>query len=757
MLFLGSGFSFGATNNNPKDSKFKGAGTLAHILLEHAGYSSKKDDLRKASSAYLKKKTPEDLIALLKQEFCATSISPSHDYIGSLNWFRIYTTNYDNIIELAYGKAQKPLIPKTLSSIHRKTEDYRHCCIHLNGFIDSLSSDKLDNEFKLTSASYLTEDFTKSEWFEIFKSDVMASEALIFIGFSMDYDLDLARILVSGTIKDKTLFVVRPDEDELDVSSLSEFGNVLASGLDGFVQMVKDCQSNYVPSAIKLFLPVSFHKADINRGVPSIRDIDFYQLILNGNINKHLAFHSLVNNSSYPYLIYRNKLQECIDAIKNGSNNILIESALGNGKTIFLNELELLLAKEGKEVFVYDKYTSRVMSEIVEICERFSNAIVIFDDYHSSREQVRTLRNYSKQICIITSERKSLHEVIFDEIEDVLGEGYKVVNIDKLSDNEIRALDVLLDKYSLWTDLSASTNRQSYIKNTCGSEFCRVILSRISSPYLTFRIKETIASISQNKSFEDAFKFLMVAECFHIRFTIMDIATWVGADLLNKPSFRQNHTIKEFIDISATDIKFRSSIVAKYILTTLYTPKDVIDILIQLVKCLDVLSKNSLHNRIRLITFVNFTTIQACLNIKDNAWKMEMYRFYEVVKDCTFCKTNIDFWLQYAIARLYNRDYVISKTLFDKCYSLANANYNYKTYKIDNHYCRFLLENEIEYGSVGTCMEAFRHAHEILSNTRPGDEKNIIHLRLQVYIKNFMRHLRTSYQKRNVRSSNNRV
>lgn len=33
------------------------------------------------------------------------------------------------------------------------------------------------------------------------------------------------------------------------------------------------------------------------------------------------------------------------------------------------------------------------------------------------------------------------------------------------------------------------------------------------------------------------------------------------------------------------------------------------------------------------------------------------------------------------------------------------------------------MENEIEFGSVGTCMEAFRHAHEILSNTHPGDEK----------------------------------
>ena len=98
MLFLGSGFSFGATNSNPKNSQFKGAGTLANMLLDDAGYPSRTNDLRKASSAYLRRKTPEELIALLTQEFHATSISESHDYIGSHNWFRIYTTNYDNSI-----------------------------------------------------------------------------------------------------------------------------------------------------------------------------------------------------------------------------------------------------------------------------------------------------------------------------------------------------------------------------------------------------------------------------------------------------------------------------------------------------------------------------------------------------------------------------------------------------------------------------------------------------------------------------------
>lgn len=429
MLFLGSGFSFGATNSNPKDSQFKGAGTLANVLLDDAGYSSKTTDLRKASSAYLRKKTPEELIALLKQEFHATSISASHDYMGSHNWFRIYTTNYDNIMELSYNKASKRLMPITLSSPHRKNEDYRQCCVHLNGYIDSLTPDKLDNEFKLTSASYLTADFEKSDWFEIFKSDIAACDALIFIGFSMDYDLDLARIIVSSAIKSKTLFVVKPDEDELNISSLSEFGTVLKLGLDGFVQMVKDEEQRYTPAVTKIFSPISFHKMVVNRDAPTLKDADFYQLILNGTMNEHLAFHSLINGGSYPYLIFRSKLQECIESIKSGVHSILVESALGNGKSIFLNELQLLLAQEGKDVFVFDNYSARALSEIAEICERYPNSVVFFDDYHSSRDQVKALRNYSKDLCVITSERKSLHEVIFDEIEDVLGEDYTIIRV----------------------------------------------------------------------------------------------------------------------------------------------------------------------------------------------------------------------------------------------------------------------------------------------------------------------------------------
>ncbi|MFK2235035.1 hypothetical protein ACIXMR_12085 [Bacteroides fragilis] len=54
---------------------------------------------------------------------------------------------------------------------------------------------------------------------------------------------------------------------------------------------------------------------------------------------------------------------------------------------------------------------------------------------------------------------------------------------------------------------------------------------------------------------------------------------------------------------------------------------------------------------------------------------------------------------------------------------MAKTIKNYDTYKVDNHYCRFILENEIENGNISTCMTAFDYAHSILINTRKGDEK----------------------------------
>ena len=40
----------------------------------------------------------------------------------------------------------------------------------------------------------------------------------------------------------------------------------------------------------------------------------------------------------------------------------------------------------------------------------------------------------------------------------------------------------------------------------------------------------------------------------------------------------------------------------------------------------------------------------------------------------------------------------------------------FETFAIDNHYARYILENELESGNQETCMEAFNKAHDILMN-----------------------------------------
>ena len=95
---------------------------------------------------------------------------------------------------------------------------------------------------------------------------------------------------------------------------------------------------------------------------------------------------------------------------------------MGNGKTLFLRALSILLAKRGYKVFFFEKYRTCVDAEIQKICEDFENAVVIFDDYHTVKEQISFFNLRRKNQILITSERTHFHEVIFDEIEDTIGE-----------------------------------------------------------------------------------------------------------------------------------------------------------------------------------------------------------------------------------------------------------------------------------------------------------------------------------------------
>lgn len=67
-----------------------------------------------------------------------------------------------------------------LSHYLNRPNDFKNksnLCIHINGDIKRLTQEKLNSEFKLTNVSYLTEDFNKSEWLTLFRSDLQTAKS----------------------------------------------------------------------------------------------------------------------------------------------------------------------------------------------------------------------------------------------------------------------------------------------------------------------------------------------------------------------------------------------------------------------------------------------------------------------------------------------------------------------------------------------------------------------------------------------------
>ena len=161
ILFVGSGFSKGATNLKNEDLK---SGVELAKYFCHRCNLDEDMNLNDIAEIFLETYGKDEIIEELTKEFTVKNISSSHSIISEINWKRIYTTNYDNIIETSYAKQSKTIVSVTLNDNVYDVPKRIYLCIHLNGFVGRLDKNTLSKEFKLTNTSYLTSEFINSKW-----------------------------------------------------------------------------------------------------------------------------------------------------------------------------------------------------------------------------------------------------------------------------------------------------------------------------------------------------------------------------------------------------------------------------------------------------------------------------------------------------------------------------------------------------------------------------------------------------------------
>lgn len=348
--------------------------------------------------------------------------------------------------------------------------------------------------------------------------------------------------------------------------------------------------------------------------------------------------------------------------------------------------------------------------------------VIVVEYYSQHIDLLKRLNLFrTNDITIIVTERSIINDTNYLSLEKHLfsSTSYLTKDLNILSYEEIEEIVRLSTLYGLWgEDANLSEERKKAIFiNEYNSSFRLFLLSLLDSPDIKNRFNRILLSIKEaNESFFHAALLILSSNLFGFALDFEDLINILDDELIENPSFYNNDRLMEIIDFKEHRLLVRSSILAESLLIKNEFHNELIDLLITVVKKLDqrLYDKNSF---LIIRSIVSFSRLQSIFNLNENpAYKPVILGFFDEIKTTFYAKKNPYFWLQYAIAKLSVRDYPLAKKYFDTAYGYAKNDPDFDTFQIDNHYARYLIENENINGSIDSCMDVFIAVHSILSN-----------------------------------------
>jgi len=709
LLFTGAGFSSGAVNL--KNLKFRNVSELVSYFAQKSGLpdSVTLDD---ASEEYVNQVGIDQLINELKQEFTVKDIATFHKIYAEIPWKRIYTTNYDNVVEDAYRKVGRLLTPVTLGydifSIPKES-----ICVHMNGYIQTLDRKSIWNEFKLTETSYLTASISTSKWAILFRNDLRYARSVFFIGYSL-YDIDIKRMLfdVHG-IKDKCFFILGNNPDDSLVRRVSKIGSIVKESVETFSQRISEKRKVYIPVDTNLFEPSAILEHKIQSSNVTINDQDFLNLMLFGIHDTEKISSSL--NFNYPFYLTRSSTDRVYQYICGGKKIVIVCSDLGNGKTLFMDGLLGKALADGWRVFEAHDYSEEAANDMHDLSKLHEKSILIIEDYHNWLDEIKDIvLNTNDNLRLVLTARNAINDVVIDKLIDLSKiKEIPEIRLDILDDNEINWIIETWNTYGLWADKAGWTKRRKfeYLSKDCNNQFHSILLKLIDSPDIKERLKNLYSQIKDTGEYSDVIITIFVLSVLNQNPTIDLLVDLWGDKVLNNPGFKRNPLINQLINFNNNQIIVRSAVAALHFLREVLDANTIVSVVTDVTNKLNnigYLSKRYHFLRTELMRFHNVQLI-----LPEKGFAKAMINYYESIKNLPYLKNNGLFWLQYAIGCTVVEDFLRARMYFKTAYSLAEAK-SWDSRQIDNHYARFLIDEAIESSDPVLAMQSFRKARRII-------------------------------------------
>lgn len=715
VLFVGAGFSVDA--QNLRGGKFKTGRKLAKHLAELSGITGDQLDeinLHYAAEEYLAVNGKDKLIDELQNEFTAKVITSSQSSVASIPWKRIYTTNYDNVLEKAYEDIGKKLVPVTISDNVRNIPSTNTLCVHLNGYINRLGRDTLNSEFKLTETSYLTTSLEDTDWISSLRTDIKSARSVFFIGYSLA-DLDIQRILMeSETLHDKCFFIIGTP-DRVTANSCSKFGNVTGLDTNAFAKEVLGIAKSYTPPVDTGFSSSIIEKYELPTEKESYSDKDLFTLFLHGEVKAPLLANSL--NGEASYFLERNQLSLILEQIQQEQSVMVIHSELGNGKSLLMDGVKYRASQAGFNVYALLENSDDIIEQIDGIFYDKGKKVLIIESYTDWMEQIRHIANIADDRCsIVLTSRTSLHDVNIERLVEMFPDlVVKEISVDRLTEKDLNWISKLFDDYGLWGEHKSKSlaKKLEFLSVNCESEFQGVLLELLKSPDIISRLETIIDNIEHKKPYYLILVTIMILNTLNKTPSVERLLDYWSSHMLDA-NFKQDPLVKQLIDFRKGEVSFKSSVTAKHILRNIVDVRTAVDVLIKLIQTSNRHARSiQFHFDVKNL-LMRFSSLQELLPTGKDT-KAEILRYYEAIKSLNTINNYPLFWLQYAIACEVLGEFERAEKYFDNAYSLAEDNPRFDTFQIDNRYAEFLINRAIRLRkNINSAMEDFIETHKLI-------------------------------------------
>ncbi len=670
LLFLGSGFSVPATNI--RNEQLPSGTRLKSLFADIVGVDEHDYNLQTLADEVA---SQSDLYQLVYELFTIKRLSSEQLELLKLPWLRVYTTNYDDAVELGYLQ-----LKRNCSSFNYDDKKPRKidpgAVVHLHGTIRKTTRENVLEQLILNEGSYIRQHFEKSIWYDEFVRDVRFATNCFFIGYSLsDYHIS-ALLHPVPDVRGKTYFVTR-SPDAIFSRRVNDFGQVVPIGLDGFVDLCKS-----LPKLDRLLNPYSlksFRFYDPFKDKKTLfqpTPIEVLNLVTYGTFNEQRCISSFPGKN---YVVPRSERVYEASQTLSSNRSLLVHSRLGNGKSIFISILAYKLSEQGYRCFRCID-VSPTLPHDLEALRVLSNVVLIFDSYDVAIEVIAIAVGILEAAKFVIAIRTGVQDVRLHEIQERLPQPIGRINLNSLTNSERGDFVQLLDG----AGILEKSLREELLR-------CDDIREIVTSVYkhtgIQKKLEDALRPIMDDKSLRTAMVVIHLLNIAGLRPDSAFLRAVSGADAYTLASkFRE--IASEIVRFENDELRAHSAIFSEYLSENFFDGEDVIESVYAMVT---ESVRRKPHRLFQVITsyFTQVSNLKRLITGTNQSALLEGL-FVRLHRDINVNAEPL-FWLQYSILMMDLGELPAAERFLNTAYTRASELTGFKTFQLDTHALRILL------------------------------------------------------------------